>query len=68
METNKESQSEKDKRAQNEKSAQNKKPIVKTTDAEGSTTPVDLDKADFSSRPHGRTTSSLGPDHEPGTV
>lgn len=32
------------------------------------TTHVDLDKANFADRKHGRTTHSLGPDHEPGTV
>jgi len=29
---------------------------------------VDLDKANFADRKHGRTHDSLGPDHEPGTV
>ena len=33
-----------------------------------STTYVDLDKTNFAERKHGRTTESLGPDHEPGTV
>lgn len=29
---------------------------------------VDLDKANFTDRKHGRTNESLGPDHEPSTV
>ncbi len=37
-------------------------------DDDQSTTYVDLDKANFADRKHGRTTDSLGPDHEPGTV
>lgn len=37
-------------------------------DTDHSTTHVDLDKANFADRKHGRTTDSLGPDHEPGTV
>ncbi len=37
-------------------------------DKDNSTTHVDLDKANFADRKHGRTTDSLGPDHEPGTV
>ncbi len=37
-------------------------------DDDHSTTYVDLDKANFADRKHGRTADSLGPDHEPGTV
>ena len=37
-------------------------------DDDQATTPVDLDKANFTDRKHGRTHDSLGPDHEPGTV
>ena len=32
------------------------------------TTYVDLDKANFADRKHGRTNESFGPDHEPGTI
>jgi hypothetical protein len=35
---------------------------------ESSSPYVDLDKANFTDRKHGRTKESLGPDHEPGTV
>lgn len=45
-----------------------KKSLVKDTDAEGSSPYVDLDKANFAERTHGRTARPLGPDHEPGTV
>jgi len=45
-----------------------KKSIVKDTDAEGSSSYVDLDKANLNERSHGRTERPLGPDHEPGTV
>ncbi len=41
---------------------------VKDTDADGSSPYVDLDKADFSERDHGRTHKSSGSGHEPGTV
>jgi hypothetical protein len=67
MKTSKESQSDKVAKEQ-DKPANSKKSIVKDTDAEGSSPYVELDKANFSERPHGRTTRSLGPDHEPGTV
>ena len=39
-----------------------------TIDNDEATTNVDLDKANFADRRHGRTNDSLGPDHEPGTV
>ena len=68
MKTTKENQSEKDMRERNVKPAGSKKSIVKDTDADGSSPYVDLDKATFSERSHGRTAKPLGPDHEPGTV
>lgn len=43
------------------------KSIKKVEDSE-TTSYVDLDKANFADRKHGRTNDSLGPDHEPGTV
>ncbi len=45
-----------------------KKSLLKDTDAEGSSPYVDLNKANFTERKHGRTKEPLGPDHEPGTV
>lgn len=68
MKTTKENQSEKDEKKQIVKPTNPKKSIVKETDAEGSSPYVDLDKANFSERSHGRTKGPLGPDHEPGTV
>ncbi len=44
------------------------KPGVKKGQANESASSVDLDKANFADRRHGRTNDSLGPDHEPGTV
>lgn len=41
---------------------------VQETDEDQAATNVDLDKANFADRKHGRTNDSLGPDHEPGTV
>lgn len=38
------------------------------TDADGSSPYVDLDRSNFTERPHGRTNEPMGPDHEPGTV
>ncbi len=40
----------------------------KTEEDQSSSPYVDLDKANFTDRKHGRTHESLGPDHEPGTV
>ncbi len=68
MKTTKENQSEKSKVKPSGQQANQKKSIVKDTDAEGSSPYVDLDKANFSERSHGRTAEPLGPDHEPGTV
>ena len=61
-------QSEKARREPKVKPAGTKKSTVKNTDAEGSSPHVDLEKANFSERNHGRTALPLGPDHEPGTV
>lgn len=41
---------------------------INDRDDDQTTTNVDLDKANFADRKHGRTNDSLGPDHEPGTV
>ncbi|MEJ7780263.1 MAG: hypothetical protein WKF68_11810 [Daejeonella sp.] len=41
---------------------------VKSVKDDESTSSVDLDKANFADRKHGRTNDSLGPDHEPGTI
>lgn len=68
MKTTKENQSGKSKGEPRVQPANQKKSIVKDTDAEGSSPYIDLDKANFSERSHGRTAKSLGPDHEPGTV
>ncbi len=68
MKTTKENHPAKDVKANNDKPANTKKTIVKDTDADGSSPYVDLEKANFSERRHGRTAGPLGPNHEPGTV
>lgn len=68
MRSVKENKPEKSKRITPNQSVKSKKSLVKDTDADGSSPYVDLDKANFADRKHGRTNDSLGPDHEPGTV
>lgn len=68
MKTNKENQQKKSPGKSKEQPKKGNKSIVKDTDADGSSPYVDLDKSNFTERTHGRTTKSLGPDHEPGTV
>lgn len=64
-ENQKDSTNESSKVSQDTVSKQSKK---KVDDNDHLTTHVDLGKANFADRKHGRTTSSLGPGHEPGTV